>query len=84
MNLRLEQYRTGACFFARHIYRGGGRRVTVLDPHIRARAAVRALSNAGHSPRAIGLILRRPTAFVIAISRTADTFFRLPKGALDD
>lgn len=84
MNLRLEQYRSGSCFFARHIWRGGGRRVTVLDPHIRARAAVRALSSAGHSPRTIGHLLKRPTAFIVAISRPADPFFRLPKGAHDD
>lgn len=47
MNPRLELYRSGAPFLARHIYRGGGRRVAVLDRNRRARAALRAIMASG-------------------------------------
>lgn len=64
MNPRLETYRTGAPLIVRTIYFPGGRRVHVLDPARRGKAAVRALLRAGRSDFAISHALCVPLPFV--------------------
>lgn len=83
MNLNLERYRVGACYITAHVYpRRGKRRVAVLDPHIRVRAAIRALTGAGLTPIQIARQLHLPTVLVETLAPRADTFFRMmPKGA---
>lgn len=69
MNPRLELYRSGAGLTVRAIYPGKGRRVIVLDPDRRARAACRALLAAGADHFTICHAIRRPLSFVRAVAR---------------
>lgn len=61
MNLREHLYTSGAGFTVAHVtQRRTGRRVAVMDPHRRTRAAVVTLLLAGRKPRDVARALDLP------------------------
>jgi hypothetical protein len=71
MNPRLALYVSGASMLTRTIYLPGGRRIAVLDPQRRGRAAFAALAGRGLHPIMVARLTRRPVAFVAACAGTS-------------
>lgn len=71
MNLREELYRSGAGLTVAHVYTKRGRRVPVLDPARRTKAAVLALLLSGLTPRQTARALDIPLATVCALGLRA-------------
>lgn len=78
MNTRLERYLSGAAFYQRTVYLGGGRKFRVFDRNVRARAAARTIVASGKTAVQAARMLHRPTAFIQAMCRAtsaADALF---------
>lgn len=71
MNVREELYRSGSTLTIRYVYSKRGRRVAVLDPHRRVRAAILAMLKGGQRPRAIARSLDMPLRTVCEIGLAA-------------
>lgn len=67
MNPREELYRSGAGLTVRHAYAKGGRKVPILDPDRRAKAAVASCLIGGLTPRQAARALDMPLARTIAL-----------------
>lgn len=69
MNLREELYVSGGGLIVSHAYpRKGGRRVTVIDPAKRTKAAIRACFRAGMTPRQAARALDLPIRTVVRLA----------------
>lgn len=78
MNTRLERYLSGAAFYQRTVYRGGGRKFRVFDRNVRVRAAARTIVSSGKTHMQAARMLHRPTDFIRAMCRAtsaADALF---------
>lgn len=64
MNPRLELYVSGSALVSRYIYRGGGRRIVILDPLLKRKSAVRSLRRSGLLDIEIARCLKVPTESV--------------------
>lgn len=60
LNLRLENYVSGAAYLVRVSYRKGGRRVAILDKARHLRPVARLMRRAGRSECEIAAALRLP------------------------
>ncbi len=71
MNVREELYRSGAGLTVAHVYSRKGKRVAVLDPARRAKAAILQLLLSGKTPRETARALDLPLATVCALGLRA-------------